>query len=322
MSGSSFSIKGTFEGQELIKGLGQVKEGLGNIDKTADDAKQSLGEMLKEKNSTSNYKRQLTRLTKEISDLIVNYRLLNEEDKNTEFGRGLAARIDELTDKASLYKDAILDAQASINETASDTANWDAVAQGIDVVSSTLQTFIGACGLGEDSTEALVKVLAQLQTAETVTAAVIKIGNAIQKESALMRGIARAQTLAAATATKIDTAAKGKNIIATKGATVAQLALNAAAKANPYVLLATAIIAVGTALVAFSKKSSEAAKAEEARKKAAEEAAESVKDARGREAKAVGEVTAQYNILQREYSKLDQNDKVAWIEENATAFNN
>lgn len=322
MSGSSFSIKGTFEGQELIKGLGQVKEGLGNIDKTADDAKQSLGEMLKEKNSTSNYKRQLTSLTKEISDLIVNYRLLNEEDKNTEFGRGLAARIDELTDKASLYKDAILDAQASINETASDTANWDAVAQGIDVASSALQTFIGACGLGEDSTEALVKVLATLQTAQTATAAVIKIGNAVQKESALMRGIARAQTLAAAAATKIDTAAKGKNIIVTKGATVAQLALNAAAKANPYVLLATAIIAVGAALVVFSKKSSEAAKAEKARKEAAEEAAESVKDARGREAKAVGEVTAQYNILQREYSKLDQNDKVAWIEENASAFNN
>lgn len=322
MSGSSFSIKGTFEGQELIKGLGQVKEGLGNIDKTADDAKQSLGEMLKEKNSTSNYKRQLTSLTKEISDLIVNYRLLNEEDKNTEFGRGLAARIDELTDKAALYKDAILDAQASINETASDTANWDAVAQGIDVASSTLQTFIGACGLGEDSTEALVGVLAKLKAAETATAAVIKIGNAVQKESALMRGIARAQTLAAAAATKIDTAAKGKNIIATKGATVAQLALNAAAKANPYVLLATAIIAVGTALVAFAKKSSEAAKAEKARKEAAEEAAESIKDARGREAKAVGEVTAQYNILQREYSKLDQNDKVAWIEENATAFNN
>ena len=322
MSGSSFSIKGTFEGQELIKGLGQVKEGLGNIDKTADDAKQSLGEMLKEKNSTSNYKRQLTSLTKEISDLIVKYRLLSEEDQNTEFGRGLAARIDELTDKAALYKDAILDAQASINETASDTANWDAVAQGIDVASSTLQTFIGACGLGEDSTEALVGVLAKLKTAETVTAAVIKIGNAVQKESALMRGIARAQTLAAAAATKIDTAAKGKNIIATKGATVSQLALNAAAKANPYVLLATAIIAVGTALVAFAKKSSEAAKAEEARKKAAEEAAESVKDARNKEAKAVGEVTAQYNILQREYSKLDQNDKVAWIEENATAFNN
>ena len=322
MSGSSFSIKGTFEGQELIKGLGQVKEGLGNIDKTADDAKQSLGEMLKEKNSTSNYTRQLRRLTKEISDLIVNYRLLSEEDKNTDFGKGLAARIDELKDKAALYRDSILDAQASINETASDTANWDAVAQGVEVASSALQTFIGACGLGKDNTEALVKVLATLQTAQTATAAVIKIGNAVQKESALMQGIARAQALAAVTATKIDTAAKGKNIIATKGATVAQLALNAAAKANPYVLLATAIIAVGTALYAFTKKSSEAAKAEEERKKAAEEAAESVKDARGKEAKAVGEVTAQYNILQREYSKLDQNDKVAWIEENATAFNN
>ena len=322
MSGSSFSIKGTFEGQELIKGLGQVKEGLGNIDKTAGDAKQSLGEMLKEKNSTSNYKRQLSRLTKEISDLIVNYRLLSDEDKKTDFGKGLAARIDELTDKAALYKDAILDAQASINEIASDTANWDAVAQGIDVASSTLQTFIGVSGLGEESTEALVGVLTKLKAAEATTAAVIKIGNAIQKESALMQGIARVQTLASATATKIDTAAKGKNIVVTKAATVAQIALNTAAKANPYVLLASAIIAAGTALVAFAKKSKDATAAEKARKEAAEEAAESAKDARSKEAKSVGEVTAQYRILQLEYSKLDQNDKTSWIEENATAFNN
>lgn len=322
MSGSSFSIKGTFEGQELIKGLGQVKEGLGNIDKTADDAKQSLGEMLKEKNSTSNYKRQLFSLTKEISDLIVNYRLLNEEDKNTEFGRGLAARIDELTDKAALYKDAILDAQASINETASDTANWDAVAQGIDVASSTLQTFIGACGLGEDSTEALVGVLAKLKTAETVTAAVIKIGNAVQKESALMRGIARAQTLAAAAATKIDTAAKGKNIIATKGATVAQLTLNAAAKANPYVLLATAIIAVGTALVAFAKKSSEAAKAEKAHAEAMEKAAAATKEYNDKVASAAADTISKFKLLQAQYKSLNTvASKKQWIKDNQNAFN-
>lgn len=322
MSGSSFSIKGTFEGQELIKGLGQVKEGLGNIDKTADDAKQSLGEMLKEKNSTSNYKRQLFSLTKEISDLIVNYRLLNEEDKNTEFGRGLAARIDELTDKAALYKDAILDAQASINETASDTANWDAVAQGIDVASSTLQTFIGVCGLGEDSTEALVGVLAKLKTAETVTAAVIKIGNAVQKESALMRGIARAQTLAAAAATKIDTAAKGKNIIATKGATVAQLTLNAAAKANPYVLLATAIIAVGTALVAFAKKSSEAAKAEKAHAEAMEKAAAATKEYNDKVASAAADTISKFKLLQAQYKSLNTvASKKQWIKDNQNAFN-
>ena len=322
MSGSSFSIKGTFEGQELIKGLGQVKEGLGNIDKTADDAKQSLGEMLKEKNSTSNYKRQLASLTKEISDLIVNYRLLNEEDKNTEFGRGLAARIDELTDKAALYKDAILDAQASINKTASDTANWDAVAQGIDVASSTLQTFIGACGLGEDSTEALVGVLAKLKAAETATAAVIKIGNAVQKESALMRGIARVQTLAAAAATKIDTAAKGKNIIATKGATVAQLTLNAAAKANPYVLLATAIIAVGTALVAFAKKSSEAAKAEKAHAEAMEKAAAATKEYNDKVASAAADTISKFKLLQAQYKSLNTvASKKQWIKDNQNAFN-
>ena len=81
-------------------------------------------------------------------------------------------------------------------------------------------------------------------------------------------------------------------------------------------------MALGTALVAFAKKSSEATKAEKARNEAAEEAAESIKDARSKEAKAVGEVTAKYRILQLEYSKLDQNDKTTWIKDNATAFDN
>lgn len=48
------------------------------------------------------------------------------------------------------------------------------------------------------------------------------------------------------------------NTIATKAATAAQAAFNVVAKANPYVLLATAIIAVGTAMWTFAKNVDEA----------------------------------------------------------------
>ena len=278
--------------------------------------------MLQQKNSTSNYRRQLMQLTKQLTDLTVNYRSLSDEEKQSEFGVALAQRIDELTAKASMFKDAMLDVQQSITESASDTANWDAFQQLVDVSTSALQSFTGVAGLSEDSVEELTRTIAAMQTIGAASNTVIKIGNALQKQSALMLGVLRTQELAAATAIKLKTAAEVKGKAATVAATAAQKALNTVAKANPYVLLASAVIALGTALVAFAKKSNEATKAEKARKEAAEEAAESIKDARSKEAKSVGEVTAKYRILQIEYSKLDQNDKITWIKDNATAFDN
>ena len=319
---SVFSIKASFDGGDLVKGFNDVKKEVKGIENVGEDAKKSLDQMLQQKNSTSNYRRQLMQLTKQLTDLTVNYRSLSDEEKQSEFGVALAQRIDELTAKASMFKDAMLDVQQSISESASDTANWDAFQQLVDVSTSALQSFTGVAGLSEDSVEELTRTIAAMQTIGAASNTVIKIGNALQKQSALMLGVLRTQELAAATAIKLKTAAEVKGKAATVAATAAQKALNTVAKANPYVLLASAVIALGTALVAFAKKSNEATKAEKARKEAAEEAAESINDARSKEAKSVGEVTAKYRILQLEYSKLDQNDKTSWIKDNATAFDN
>lgn len=319
---SVFSIKASFDGGDLVKGFNDVKKEIKGLEPVGEDAKKSLDQMLQQKNSTSNYRRQLMELTRQLTDLTVNYRNLSDEEKQSEFGVALAQRIDELTSKASMFKDAMLDVQQSISESASDTANWDAFQQLVDVSTSVLQSFTGVAGLSEESVEGLTRTIAAMQTIGAASNTVIKVGNALQKQSALMLGVRRTQELAAASAIKLKTAAEVKGKAATFAATAAQKALNAVAKANPYVLLASAVIALGTALVAFAKKSNEATKAEEARKEAAEEEAENVKDARSKESKAVGEVTAKYRILQIEYSKLDQNDKTTWIKDNATAFDN
>ena len=319
---SQFSVKGSFDGADLVKGFNDVKKEVKSLESAGEDAKKSLDQMLQQKNSTSNYRRQLMKLTQQLTDLTVNYRKLSDEEKQSEFGVALAQRINELTAKASEFKDAMLDVQQSISESASDTANWDAFQQLVDVSTSALQSLTGVAGLSEESVEGLTRTIAAMQTIGAASNTVIKIGNALQKQSALMLGVRRVQELAAAGAIKLKTAAEVKGKAATVAATAAQKALNTVAKANPYVLLASAVIALGTALVAFAKKSSEATKTEKARKEAAEEAAENIKDARSKEAKSVGEVTAKYRILQLEYSKLDQNDKITWIKDNATAFDN
>lgn len=76
-----------------------------------------------------------------------------------------------------------------------------------------------------------------------------------------------------AVAARADATAKGIQTIATKAQTVAQLALNAAMKANPYVLAATLLVGAATAMWALHDSTTEAEKAQKRFNKKQEEAA-------------------------------------------------
>lgn len=79
-------------------------------------------------------------------------------------------------------------------------------------------------------------------------------------KAALITNIALTKSWAVAA--RRDAVAKGIQTVATKAQTVAQLALNAAMKANPYVLLITTVAALGTAMWALRDSTSAAEKAE------------------------------------------------------------
>ncbi len=137
-----------------------------------------------------------------------------------------------------------------------------------------------------------------------------------------MLGVRKAQELAASTAIAIRAAAEGKSVLATRAATAAQMAFNAVAKANPYVLLGTAIVAVGAALWAFTSRLDEATEAQkkqaaetERLKKRHEEVAQTV-------GQAVGEQVAKFRVLQKQWGELrTESEKNQFIKENASAFN-
>ena len=234
--------------QYLDDGVLEFVQALGKMDTVATGTKQQLREM-------SNA---LTTLTQ-------TYRGLTDEEKASPFGQELAKGIQQLTERAGQAQDAMADVQASIRNAASDTRLFDQMAQGMSVATAGFQGLTGAGKLlgiemGND-----VEVIAKLQAAMAVTNSLTTIQTALQKQSALMQGVQAAQAaLAAAAQTTLATA--------TGSATVAQAAFNAVAKANPYVLLATAIAAVGGALYAFASASSEAKKKEEELAKAEEEA--------------------------------------------------
>ena len=138
---------------------------------------------------------------------------------------------------------------------------------GISTVSTSMSAMVAVTQLAGGETEKLQSAITKLILIQTASAASVKVINALQAQSALMLSVRKVQEAALAAAISVRTAAEGRGIIATKAATVAQAAFNAVAKANPYVLLATAVAAVGLALYAFASSSDEASEAEKKRQK-------------------------------------------------------
>lgn len=240
---------------------------IGNLDAHLKDLAADMGEFQR---NTGNYaiagqsaKKELRELVLEIADLTVRYRSLNDEQRNSPMGKDMATQISDLTKKAANLKDAIGDVNDSIKNSASDTAAFDSVSEGINLLVNGFGAATGAArmlGLSEDD---LKEIQTDLQAAFVTSNAVIQIQNALQKQNALMKGVTALQSKAAAAAINVETAAQGKNVVVTKAAMVAQKALNLVAKANPYILLATAMVSVVGAFALFASGAREAKKEQE-----------------------------------------------------------
>lgn len=263
----------------------------------------------------------LRQATQEIATLTLKYREMSDEEKSSAQGQELRKKLEDLTAKAGDMRDAMDDANRSIRGMASDTSSFDALAGGLNVITSTAGAAQGALSMLGVNQEDLMDIQTKLQASLAISNALSVIQNNLQKESAVMLGVRRIQERAAAAAIAIRTAVENKGVIATKAATVAQAAFNAVAKANPYVLLAMALVTVVGALAAFSLGSKKAAEAE---KKQAEEA-QKLKEKQEEMAKAIGNATgnmeAKYRSLQKQWNRLKSDqEKTKWIKDNAGAF--
>lgn len=215
-------------GRELANQLGILKDRVLEAKANFEDASKSL-EMPKIESTKS----QLRDLTKELTDITVAYRALSDEERQSPIGQEMAQKIQQMTEKAGIMRDAMDDVQASIKNSASDTRVFDQLAGGATILTSSLQTAQGAARLfGVDMGDS-VKVLADLQAAMAVTSGLQQLQNLLQKQSALMQGV-----------------------------NALQKEFNLLAAANPYALLATAVAAVAGAYMLYQKNASEAEKAQ------------------------------------------------------------
>lgn len=192
---------------------------------------------------------------------------------------------------------------------------FQAVASGMSAATGIMAALNGAIGLFGDKSENLNEIMQRTQSLMAITIGLQQVSITVSKQGAVMIGIEAIQRAAAAKAAQMQ--ARG-----TMMATAAQKAFNVVAKANPYVLLATAILTVVGAIAAFALGAKEATE-EEKRLNAEMEKSRQIEANFNRTVQdGAAKLIASYKSLQIQWQKLSQtSEKTKWLDENKTKFN-
>lgn len=175
-------------------------------------------------------------------------------------GKQGTAEYQQLSKETAMLRNAVKDATDEITRMASDTSNLDAVLGLAAGASGGFAAFTGAMELFGAESEDVQEAQKKLQAAIAITTGVQAIQNAVQKQSAIMLGISRLQMAALSKAQVYNRLVTMQGTKATLAATIAQKAFNLIAAANPYVLLALALVTVVGALVLFASNTDKSAK--------------------------------------------------------------
>lgn len=238
----------TRELQNTVRQVREMGATFAVTDKEETNFAQSFAKLATSATST---KQQLREITAAINDLKTAYAAMTGEERNSPFGKGLKDSIDQLIERAGILRDTMADTTQAINNAASDTRGFDQLLGAANVMTGAYGVLTAGAELFGMSTLSNSEAMRKLQTAIALCSSAQTLQNALQKQGAVYQGVLAVQARARAQAEALATSS-------TKAATVAQKAFNLVAKANPYVLLASAIVAVGTALYAFTQKSKEA----------------------------------------------------------------
>ena len=232
-------------------------------------------------------------------------------------GKSNTAEYAEIQKKVGNLKDAYADAQQEIKYLASDTSNLDVALGALTATGGGFSAATGAMKLFGAESEDVQEAQKKLQASMAIVNGLTAVQNNLQHQSALMLGVSKVQTYALAKAEELEGVVKAKNNSATWGGVAAQKAFNLVAKANPYALLATAILAVVGAIAALSK----GLKALTSNMESARAKAKALKEVNEGAASSIGEMTAKFVALQKEWKNLKAEDMPKWLEQHKNDWN-
>lgn len=269
-------------------------------------------------------KASLREMQDEIANLMLSYEGMTDAEQKSAAGRELQEKIRTLTEEAGKYKDAVNDAKESIKGSASDTRALDTLTESGKLLASTMGMASSAAQMFGLSNDSLAQSMLKVQQAMQAVQALTVIQNTLQKQSNIMKGVGKVQSLALAAAERIEAQAATQATGATVAQTAAMKVFNAVAKANPYVLLATAILTVIGLIIGYTAATKEATKADEAAKKAAEERKASQESMASSFGNTAGEMIAKYKLMREQWNALagDVKAKQQYLKEHKSDFDN
>lgn len=160
--------------------------------------------------------------------------------------------------EAGNIKDAMGDAAAEIKNAGSDTRTFDNLLGAAQAVAGGFAVAQGTAALFGDENEELQKTLLKVNALMAVLQGLQSIGNAVQKEGAVIQLFSNGQRIIGNAQLAVENGLQSTSIVVRLGAAAAQRVLNAAMAANPILIFVSALILVVTAMAAYIKSSKEA----------------------------------------------------------------
>lgn len=281
-------------------------DGMNDAAYSTDKTEKALQDMIKE---SIPLQKMFKSTQKEASSLASAMMLLSDAEKKTGVGLQAAKDLDFLKQKAKEAQNALSDFREEIKNGSSNTLGLDAAKESLETMGGAVSSVLGTIASFTGKQEDFNRAIATMATVTSVANTVLKARNMLMPFSSTMLKIHNIQLAAAARAEEMKTAATKKGIIAQK-------LFNAVAKANPYVLLASAILAVGAALTSFIIYTNKAQKAQKAQQEETEKqkkSAEELKDAFTTTGK---ELLTTYGKLKAEWKSLSsEHEKTKWIKD-------
>lgn len=206
----------------------------------------------------------------------------------------------QLAQEADTLQTAIDEVNGTMDALSGNTG-LNAIVEGLGLASSGMAIYQGAVALTGVESKNLEEIMVRLQAVMAISIGIQQVQNTLTRQGALIQSVMALQATARARAEALATS----NTIA---ATIAQRAFNLVANANPYVLLATAIITVVGALALMSSEN--------------KRAAEDQKKLNDAIADGAAEQIVSYKKLQNQYESLGNSLKAKekFIEDNKDKF--
>lgn len=155
--------------------------------------------------------------------------------------------------RAGELKDAMNDANAAIKEAGSDTRGIDNLLGTATALAGAFSLVQGTVALFGDENKELEKTLLKVNASMAALQGLQAVVNSLQAEGAVTLALLQVQEKLHNAEIALTGALESKNIIVRYAAAAAQKVLNAVMAANPYALVATALISVITAMALYTK---------------------------------------------------------------------